>query len=60
MTICLEELVSASFVNCARDNGEKANLKQGAFHPRDKSLGFHASRDKPDEREIKKSCSTSS
>ena len=23
------------------------NLQQGAFHPRDKSLGFHASRDKP-------------
>ena len=22
------------------------NLQQGAFHPRDKSLGFHASRDK--------------
>ena len=46
MTICLGELVPARFVNCKRECSKMTNLQQGAFHPRDKSLGFHASRDK--------------
>jgi hypothetical protein len=44
LTICLEELVSASFVNCAKQFNKKVHfivLKHLVFmHPRDKKYNF--------------------